>query len=59
MESENDRKLVRKNNINNRCYDQNTVDENQQQKKHQKHIIKSKKEELDQEEWEYWKEYYK
>lgn len=59
METDDNRKLIRKKNLSNRCFDKNIVDENHQIKKHQKHSIKEKKEEFDQEEWEYWKDYYK
>ncbi len=54
-----DRKLQRKLNLKNKDVDKHPIDENYRQYKKQKHNIKEKKEDLDQEDWEYWKEYYK
>lgn len=56
---EEDRKIIRKRNIENKLFDRFVSDENYKKNKKQKHEIKSKKEELEQEDWEYWRDYYK
>jgi hypothetical protein len=57
--NQDDRKIQRQQSLKNKNFDKSGVDENYQQNKKQKTEIKKKKEDLDQEDWEYWKEYYK
>jgi hypothetical protein len=57
--NQDDRKIQRQQSLKNKNFDKSGVDENYQQYKKQKTEIKKKKEDLDQEDWEYWKEYYK
>jgi len=54
-----DRKIQRKQNLDKKVDDKKTYSEEYRQYKKQKNEIKSKKQDLEQEDWEFWKDYYK
>jgi hypothetical protein len=59
MMNPDDRKIQRKQNLDKKVDDKKNYTDEYRQYKKQKNEIKSKKEDLDQEDWEFWKEYYK
>jgi len=54
-----DRKIQRKQNLDKKVDDKKTYSEEYRQYKKQKNEIKSKKQDLEQEDWEFWKDYYR
>ena len=59
MMNSDDRKIQRKQNLDKKVDDKKTYSEEYRQYKKQKNEIKSKKQDLEQEDWEFWKDYYK